>query len=100
LTVRKKHDIIVLAQHKPSGVDRMRYELRRARKEAKLTQKQLAELVGIERSTYAHIESGRPPSFKVALAIAAALGGRVEDLFSPLVCSAPTKNNRQRIDGD
>ncbi|WP_221039082.1 helix-turn-helix transcriptional regulator [Gelria sp. Kuro-4] len=61
----------------------MRCELIRARKKARLTQKQLAELVGIERSTYAHIERGRSPSFQVALAIAGVLRRPVEDLFLP-----------------
>lgn len=62
----------------------MRHRLIAARKEAKLTQQQLADLINIDRSYYAHIERGaRCPSLGVALKIAQVLGKRVEEIFLP-----------------
>lgn len=62
----------------------MRQRLIIARKEANLTQQQLADLINIDRSYYAHIERGaRRPSLVVALKIAQVLGKCVEDIFLP-----------------
>jgi putative transcriptional regulator len=65
-------------------VSSMSNKLRDARKAAGFTQAQLAELAGIDRSTYVHIENGdRGPSHKAAMGIAKALRIPVEDLFLP-----------------
>lgn len=62
----------------------MRQQLIIARKKANLTQKQLADLINIDRSYYAHIERGtKQPSLAVALRIAQALGENVENIFLP-----------------
>lgn len=62
----------------------MRKKLIAARKEANLTQQQMADLAGIDRSYYAHIErAARRPSLTVALKIAQVLGKRVEEIFLP-----------------
>lgn len=58
--------------------------LRLARVARGLTQEQLARSAGITRQSIAGIESGRwEPSLRVAIAIAAALGSQVEELFAP-----------------
>lgn len=60
----------------------MRKMLHDSRREAGLTQEQLAVIVGIERTVYNRIERGtRNPDVEVALAIAIALGKKVEDIF-------------------
>jgi len=62
----------------------LREDLRKARKAAGFTQKELADLAGIDRSTYVHIERGdRLPSLKAAAGIARALGKSIEEIFSP-----------------
>lgn len=62
----------------------MRNKLLKARREAKLTQQQIADLAGINRSYYAHIErAARRPSLIVAIKIAQVLGKRVEEIFLP-----------------
>lgn len=62
----------------------MRQRLIAARRAANLTQQQLADLINIDRSYYAHIERGaRRPSLVVALKIAQVLGKKVEDIFLP-----------------
>lgn len=67
------------------GVTSMRKKLRMARQAAGLTQAQLATLVGIDRSFYAHIELGDcNPSLEVALNIASVLGKPIEELFAPI----------------
>lgn len=56
----------------------------RARREAGLTQEQLSRLVGIDRTTLAHVERGdRSPSFRVATSIARALKKPIDYLFMP-----------------
>jgi len=76
----------------------MRHALRRARQEAKLTQAELASMVGIDRSTYAHIELGdRDPSFDVACRIAVCLGKPVENLFVPI--SVLKQHNKSSTSG-
>jgi putative molybdopterin biosynthesis protein len=57
-------------------------KLNQARKEARLTQDELAQAVMISRQAYAAIESGRSvPSTEVALRIARTLKASVEELF-------------------
>lgn len=63
---------------------RLNEKLIQARKSKKLTQEQVSILVGIDRSTYAHYERGRPPQLDTALKIAQVLGRPVEDLFLPI----------------
>ncbi len=53
-----------------------------ARAERGLTQKQLAEEVGIDRTTYAHYERGRSPQLENAIKIAQKVQKPVEYLFS------------------
>lgn len=49
-----------------------------------LSQQELAEAAGVTRQAVAGVEAGRwDPSLRVALALAQALGQRVEDLFGP-----------------
>ena len=77
------------------GSAAVRDQLRRARAKAGLTQAALAERAGVSRQAIAAIEAGRhTPSVTTALAIAAELGVRVEDLFgapdrSPAIVGAP-----------
>lgn len=62
----------------------MREALKKAREDKGLSQKQLAELANINRSSYVHIEQGdRNPSLKVATAIARVLSKPIEALFLP-----------------
>lgn len=64
-------------------IERLELRLRELRLAARLTQGQLAERVGVSRQTANSIETGRfVPGTDVALRIAAALGCRVEDIFS------------------
>lgn len=56
--------------------------IKERRTELKITQAQLAELVGIGQSTISEIESGRhQPTIELALLIARALRTSVEELF-------------------
>ena len=72
----------------------MREALLKARKTAGLTQKELADLAGIDRSTYVHIERGdRLPSLKAAAGIAKALGKSIEEIFSP--CDVLNQHNSE-----
>ena len=62
----------------------MREALMTARKNAGKTQADVAEIVGIDRSYYAHIEKGkRSPALNVAIRIAECLGSDVGKLFLP-----------------
>lgn len=66
------------------GLSELRQSLIKARKKSELTQGQVAEAVGIDRSFYTHIERGdRTPSLDIAIRIARALGKQVEDIFRP-----------------
>lgn len=70
-----------------------RIELINARKSAGLTQKQLAESVGISRAFLTNIELGKyEPSLKVAGQIAATLSRDINDLF--FNCDVREKNIR------
>lgn len=60
----------------------MRIQLIKARKQALLTQAEIANKLGIARAAYAHYERGtRTPSIDMALKIADILGCKVEDIF-------------------
>ena len=60
----------------------VRNTVRTARRAADLTQENLAQQVGVTRQSIVSIERGRyNPSVGLALALAKALGARVEDLF-------------------
>ena len=60
----------------------MRNKLINLRKDADLTQKDIAELLDITRGYYGHIETGkRDPNLKLALKIANLFGKKVEDIF-------------------
>ena len=56
--------------------------LREARTEKKLSQSQLAEMVGVSRNTISSIETGQfNPTAKLALILCIALDKKFEDLF-------------------
>lgn len=56
--------------------------LKEARSEAKLSQAQLAEMVGVSRNTISSIETGQyQPTAKLALIICIALDKKFEELF-------------------
>jgi HTH-type transcriptional regulator/antitoxin HipB len=57
------------------------HRVAQARKQAGLTQQQLAEKVRAGRVSIARIEAGTPPSVTLALAISRQLGESVESLF-------------------
>ena len=57
--------------------------VRERRKEQRMTQAELAELVSVSRQTIIAVEQGDyAPSVYLALRIARALGGTVEELFT------------------
>ncbi len=79
----RQHRIMVLGKH--DRVVNMREPLRKARTQSGLTQAQLAEMIGIDRSAYTHIELGdRDPSYEIAYRIGRALRRRVEDIILPV----------------
>ena len=56
--------------------------LKEARTEARLSQAQLAEMVGVSRNTISSIETGQyQPTAKLALIICIALDKKFEELF-------------------
>ena len=60
----------------------LRNHLKEARSEAKLSQAQLAEMVGVSRNTISSIETGQDqPTAKLALIICIALDKKFEELF-------------------
>lgn len=60
-----------------NSIRRLRFERN------EMTQQALAERVGVTRQTINAIEAGKySPSLEVAFRIAAALGARIEDVFS------------------
>lgn len=60
----------------------LKNHLREARAEKKLSQAQLAELVGVSRNTISSIETGQfNPTAKLALVLCAALDKTFEELF-------------------
>ena len=59
------------------------------RKDAGLSQGQVAKLIGIERSSYTHIELGRMPSIKTAKALAALFRCTIDEILSEVTDSPP-----------
>ena len=60
----------------------LKNRLKEARAEKKLSQAQLAELVGVSRNTSSSIETGQfNPTAKLALVLCIALDKKFEDLF-------------------
>ena len=60
----------------------LRNRLREARTEKKLSQAQLAAMVGVSRNTISSIETGQfNPTAKLALILCIALDRKFEDLF-------------------
>ena len=60
----------------------LRNRLKEARTEKKLSQNQLAEMVGVSRNTISSIETGQfNPTAKLALRLCIALDKKFEDLF-------------------
>lgn len=65
--------------------DRKRNNLIELRKKRNLTQTQVADAVGIERSYYTAIELGKKtPSLKIAIKLKNVLGYKKDDIFLPL----------------
>ena len=60
----------------------LRYRLKTVRIENKLSQTELAELVGVCRNTFSSIETGQfNPTAKLALVLCIALDKKFEELF-------------------
>ena len=60
----------------------LKNRLKEARAEKKLSQAQMAELVGVSRNTISSIETGQfNPTAKLALVLCIALDKKFEDLF-------------------
>jgi len=60
----------------------LKNRLKEARTENKLSQAQLAEMVGVSRNTISSIETGQfSPTAKLALILCIALDRKFEDLF-------------------
>lgn len=60
----------------------LKYHLKEARTERKLSQNQLAEMVGVSRNTISSIETGQfNPTAKLALVLCIALDKKFEELF-------------------
>lgn len=60
----------------------LKNNLKEIRTEKKLSQKELADMVGVSRNTISSIETGQySPTAKLALTIAIALDKKFEDIF-------------------
>ncbi|MBQ9024584.1 MAG: helix-turn-helix transcriptional regulator [Bacilli bacterium] len=60
----------------------LKNRLKEIRNERKLSQKELADLVGVSRNTISSIETGQySPTAKLALTLAIALDKKFEDIF-------------------
>ena len=60
----------------------LKNRLKAARAELKLSQKQLADMVGVSRNTISSIETGQfNPTAKLALVLCIALNKKFEELF-------------------
>ena len=60
----------------------LKNHLKEARTERKLSQNQLAEMVGVSRNTISSIETGQfNPTAKLALVLCSALDKKFEELF-------------------
>ena len=65
-----------------NGELKLRNRLKEARFEKKLSQSQLAEMVGVSRNTISSIETGQfNPTAKLALILCIALDQKFEELF-------------------
>ena len=61
---------------------KLKNNLKEARAEKKLSQTQLAELIGVSRNTISSIETGQfNPTAKLALILCIALDNKFEELF-------------------
>ena len=61
---------------------KLKNNLKEARAEKKLSQTQLAELIGVSRNTISSIETGQfNPTAKLALILCIALDKKIEELF-------------------
>ena len=61
---------------------KLKNNLKEARAEKKLSQTQLAELIGVSRNTISSIETGQfNPTAKLALILCSALDKKFEELF-------------------
>jgi putative transcriptional regulator len=79
---RTQEDQAPMPAKKPSRAPERGHRVAQARKRAGLTQKQLAERVGVGRVAIARIEgASTSPSVALALAISRELGEPVETLF-------------------
>ena len=71
----------------------LKNRLKEARSQQKLSQSQLAEMVGVSRNTISSIETGQfNPTAKLALLLCIALDWKFEDLF--YFTEAPEKKKR------
>ena len=62
---------------------KLKNNLKEARAEKKLSQTQLAEMIGVSRNTISSIETGQfNPTAKLALILCIALDKKFEELFS------------------
>ena len=61
---------------------KLKNNLKEARTEKKLSQTQLAEMIGVSRNTISSIETGQyNPTAKLALILCIALDKKIEELF-------------------
>lgn len=75
----------------------MRYYLKKARKEAGLTQAEIAKKVGIARTSYTNIELGiKNPSFDVATKIKRVLRVNNDDIFLNINVPKGNKNSNYK----
>lgn len=76
------------------GGDELRINLKKLREKKKITQEQLAEEVGIARTTYTNIELGiKNPSFDVAVRIKEVLEVKDDNIF--LIIDVPKRNYKK-----
>jgi transcriptional regulator with XRE-family HTH domain len=75
----------VAKKPKMAGESGLGARVRRLRQNLKMSQQQLAELVGVSQSAIAQIEAGKIPSprWHLMLALAKALGLTLDELASP-----------------
>ena len=60
---------------------KLKNNLKEARSEKKLSQTQLAKMIGVSRNTISSIETGFNPTAKLALILCIALDKKFEELF-------------------
>ena len=72
----------ILAKSRAENKLILKNRLKETRMELKLSQKQLADMVGVSRNTISSIETGQfNPTAKLALILCIALDKKFEDLF-------------------